>query len=270
MNEETNSQAAVYYAVNNDPRYLSYVAVSINSLRKYNKKIKIFLFIYGTITSTDIAFFEENQVTVINKAEVKAEYLTSLKWFSLNELQNISEDRLLYVDSDTFFGKDVQMLFNHCRDADFYAREELGTDKTKKRHGVGRVNFDYVIIDKNYSFLVKAYKIKEMPFFNTGVMVFNNNFFKKIPGYLGFFEAVLNNFSEKKIPYPARNPHILEEIVTNIMFGKIENFTHSFLTRYISPFFLELREQIVANPGIVMHIWGYYYPEFMNKVTLKK
>jgi adenine-specific DNA methylase len=263
MNQKINSNA-VYYAVNNDLRYLSYLNISIKSLRKYNKTIKIFLFIYGDISGLDLSFFNDNQVTLIYKPVAEPEYLTSLKWLSLNELKDIGEERLLFVDADTFFSDDIQKLFDQCTQADFYAREEAGTEKNKIRHEIGRVNLEYVIIEKTYHFLLKAYKTREMPFFNTGVMLFNHNIFKQIPGYLSFYQSVMNNFINKKTPYPSKNTHMLEEVVTNFMLGKIENFTYALLSKHTSPFYLELREKVVTKPGIVMHIWGHYYPEFIK------
>lgn len=48
---------AVYYAINNDPSYILFAATSIKSLRKFNKDLKIYLFIYGYIAELDLSFF---------------------------------------------------------------------------------------------------------------------------------------------------------------------------------------------------------------------
>ncbi len=259
-----NTPGAVYYAVNTDMRYLVYILNSIKSLRKYNKKIKVYLFIYGDTSAINLSFFHQNNIIIINKTSVNEEYLTSLKWLSLPELSEIDETKLIFVDADTAFFQDVELLFKNYHQYDFYAREEAGTSSDKVRSSIGKIHIKHTIDQKIYRFLCKAYKIESAPFFNTGVMVFNNNFFKKIPAYLGFYDSVLRNFAEKKTPYPSINTHMVEEVVTTLMLGKIKNYTYQYIDKTFSPFFLEYKEKVVHDPGVVMHIWGYFYQEFLD------
>src|SRR5687767_14893957 len=127
---------AVYYAINNNPKYLSYAAVSIESILKFNNKVKIYLFIYGPLAEPDLTFFRENNVIIINKESVRDEYLTSLKWFSLRELSSIQQDHLLFADADTFFFTDIEDLFAACKEADFYARQEAGTEGSSAEYSI--------------------------------------------------------------------------------------------------------------------------------------
>jgi lipopolysaccharide biosynthesis glycosyltransferase len=254
----------VYYALNTDMRYMLYALKSIKSLRLYNKKIKVYLFLFGDTSAIDLSFFEQNEIIIINKPPVSEEYLTSLKWLSLPDLKELEESKLLFVDADTAFFQDVELIFENYNEYDFYAREEAGTSSDKSTSSIGKIHIKHTINQKIYRFLCKSYKIDQTPFFNTGVIVFNNNFFKKIPDYLDFYTLVLKNFRDKKTPYPSINTHMVEEVVTTMMLGKIKDYSYKFIDREMSPFFIEYKENIVKDPGIVMHIWGYFYQAFLN------
>ena len=78
-----SSENAIYYSIDTNKRFVYFAGKSIKSLRNYNKKIKVFLFIYGDLKGVDLTLFEENNIEIINKPPVKKDFLTSLKWLSL-------------------------------------------------------------------------------------------------------------------------------------------------------------------------------------------
>jgi hypothetical protein len=261
----TNSPV-VYYAINNNLKYISYTAISIESILKHNNKVKIYLFIYGSTADTDLSYFIDNGVIIVNKNPVRDEYLTSLKWFALKDLIEIAEERLLFADADTFFFKDIVRFFNIYREFDFYGREEAGTEGNKEEYSIGQYNFNSNINHKSFENMGSFFKCKKVPIFNTGVMLFNNNFFRKIPEQLIFYESILKSFIDKKLPYPSVSSHIIDEIVSSFMFGKFENFSYGLLDKEIAPWYIELREKEVSNTGSVMHIWNNYYNFFWDEI----
>jgi hypothetical protein len=258
---------ALYYAVNDNPVYLSYVKKSIESLRKYNSTIKIFLFIFGDILITG-NFYKKNNVEIIFKEKAEPNYFTSLKWLALPDLLKIEAESLLFADADTYFFADIMKLFDNCKQVDLYAREEIGTE-TNPKLSVGRISFRAKLNHLGFAALARAFKAKKIPVFNTGVMVFNNSFFKRIPDQLPFYKSIMENFLNGRLAYPSDNKKLIDEITASLVFGTMENFNYGLLNREISPWFIEFNEGEVHNPGILMHIFAYHYEEFARRFGLK-
>jgi hypothetical protein len=108
-----------------------------------------------------------------------------------------------------------------------------------------------------------------LPIFNTGVMLFRNGFAGRVAAHWPEFLRLERRFRRKQLPYPCKNAHILEEIVTSLALGTIEPFTWSHLIRELCPSYLEYRGRNVQSPGIVLHAWTSFYPscafEFLGK-----
>ena len=255
---------AAYYAINNDPRYILFTKVSIDSLRKFNSKLKIYLFIYGDLAGIDLSFFRKNNVHIINKSGVKKEYLTSLKWFSLQDLASLNVNSLIYFDADTIFFKKPDILFEDYNKFDYYAREELGTQKDKGGYLIGKTFIRPQINHNIYRQMTKKLGALNLPIFNTGVMLFNNKSFKKVAKLVYFYKQVMDNFRKDILPYPCLNSHIIDEIVGSITLGKIPEFTYGVLDKEISPWYIELREKAVKTTGIVMHVLNYLYWDYLS------
>jgi len=248
---------AVYYAINDSPKYVSFAIKSIESLRKHNSLTKVYLFIFGSAKRLSRVFLEKNNVKIVKRKKAKKSQLTFLKWLALKDL---SEERLLFVDADTIFFDDVNLLFERFGDSDFYARQELCTydnsDMSQDyRHG-SLININ------TFSSLVRMLHIRAVPIFNTGVMLFNHSISKKIN--LEMFESYRANFESGKFSYPCTNRHILEEIVTSLVLGNVKGLNYSIFGKEIIPFFVEWKLRAIKTSGIVMHIWTKAYPLYQQ------
>lgn len=253
----------IYYAINDNPLYLYFTRRSIESLRKFNPEIPVYLFFYGNYFDINFILFENMKVNVIKKTGLSKEYSTSLKWYSLEDLKTIEEERLLFSDADTLFFDDINILLDKCSEGDFYARKEVGTEEDSKITSIGNTHFKNNFSYKAFNILAKAFQFKPLPIFNTGVMLFNNNIFKKFPEYLDFYNHLHANFLNKKLPYPSMTEHLIDEVLCSIILSKIEADCR-ILDPEISPWYVDFKEKQVSSKGVVMHLWSGYYYEYLK------
>lgn len=262
LNRSKKEDQAAYYAINNDPRYVSFTKTSVETLRKFNKDLKVYLFVYGELEDSDRSFFRKNNIIVAVKGGVQPEHVTSLKWFSLQYLARSTVKRLIYIDGDTIFSGKVDILFERHDVFDFYARIEVGTEKDRGDYYIGKSLIRAQLNHDAYQQITKQLKAVNVPVFNTGVMLFNHSSFKKIAQRLVFYKSVLRRFQKKSLPYPCLNSHLIDEITASITFGKVRGFTYGVLDKKIAPCYLEFKEKAVKTPGTVMHIWTCLYGEY--------
>ncbi len=247
---------AVYYVVNNNADYLTFAKLSINSLRRFNRRIKIYLFIYGASENIDLSFFYKNQVVLIKKKRALL-HVNSLKYFVRDESLSRLEKNLLFLDADTIVFDDIDIIFEKCNKYDFYAREESESDINCR---------DSQLFSGKFKKITKQLGVKIYPVFNTGVMLFNNASYKKLSQKLSFYKNIYSNFKANKIPYPCENPYIIGEITFSIIFGKAPILSYGILDNKISPWYKEYQNGIVKDTGVVMHFWKYRYTKLMQKI----
>lgn len=261
--KQSQDNIAVYYAINDNPLYLYFTRRSIESLKKFNPEIPVYLYFYGDYSNINFILFENMKVNVIKKDGLDKKYTTSLKWLCLEDLKELKEERLLFADADTLFFDDLNKLLNKCQDGDFYARKEVGTEEDNKITTIGNSHFLNNFSYKAFNILAKAFKFKPVPVFNTGLMLFNHNIFKKIPDYLDFYKQLHDNFLNKKLPYPSMTDHLIDEVLSSIILAKMEADCRV-LDPDISPWFVDFKEGTVSGKGIVMHLWSGYYYEYLK------
>lgn len=109
-------QRACVYLVNDHPMYMEMVGNSIHMLRCHNPTIPVrVIFLPGSPSSTTSWFLnlcDEKSVTVDRKEPMKVEGEEA--YFPINKmlLADSPEDRILFIDSDTFIFRDVAQLFD--------------------------------------------------------------------------------------------------------------------------------------------------------------
>jgi hypothetical protein len=256
---------AVYYTINNDSRYINYLKNSITSLRHFNKEIKVYVFVFSSGAEILADFFEKYKIQVIYKGNVKNHQLTSLKWYALRDLETVTESRLLYLDVDTVCFNDIALLFEKYREADLYAREELGTEE-KCPYVRGELTISTQLDHNIFKTLADRLNVRKNHVLNTGVIIFNNSSFKRIIPYLDFYQNLLDSFLKREIPYPAFTYHITEEIAWAFTLGKTDNISYDFIAAEDSPFYIELRVKALTEKGIVMHVWSKLYNYFLSEL----
>jgi hypothetical protein len=266
MNHSSSSPSlsnAVYYTINNDSKYLTFLKNSIVSLRNFNKEIKIYVIIFSNSGKLVPDFFDRYNIQVIYKNPVKPYQLTSLKWYGLTEFENIDLKRLIFLDADTIFYDDINLLFEKYNKADFYAREEIGTED-KCPYARGNITITSQLNNDVFNNLLNKMGLKRNPVFSTGIMVFNNSSFKKIPEHLKFYQDLFDAFLKRELPFPALKYHITEEITWAFTIGKIANFSFEFIEPEDTPVYYEFLINAVSKPGIIIHAATLLYDLFLK------
>lgn len=253
---------AVFYATNNNPIYFLYAKFSVKSLRQFNKKIKIFLFLYGCPDYWDLSFFQTHNVCIIQKALDKKKHKHALRFHAFKELSKIPElQRLLLLDVDTICFKDIEILFERYKDFDFYAREEIACARNEK----SQIRFEE--LDR----IAHTLNVKVLPVFNLGVSIFNNASFRKIENFLNFYDRLHNRFKAKTLPYPSENEQLVDEIVASLVFGGIQDFTYGIMDNHITPWLEEIqnteyRDASIHDPGVIVHLWNCDSGKILRKI----
>jgi hypothetical protein len=254
------SNGAAFYAVDNSRKYLYFVRKSVESLRKFDKKTEIYLFVFGKPTKKNVDFVKKTRVHLKIMEPVSKKKGTFLKWIALAEMTE--HERVIFIDADTCFFSGVQKLFLKYKKCDFYARQEGATAAEKTFW----VIFGEVVVNQiDHELLKKITKkigVRKLPIFNTGVMIFNHFFSLKIRSKLYKIEEFRKMFEKKKLRYPCTNFQLRDEICASLFLGGIKSLTWQFIDKSDSPWYIEWREGRVKSPGILLHTYSYYYPAF--------
>jgi hypothetical protein len=132
----------VYYSISLDDRVdqstlLWQLVASIHSLRRFNSRIPIAVFVYGTIPETLVrslcnlkvslrpqGSYERRVASLIERgSEIIAQYPILHKFLNLSDVSRDLE-QVLVLDCDTIFFDDVERLFEEYAGLDCCAREE--------------------------------------------------------------------------------------------------------------------------------------------------
>ena len=186
------------------------------------------------------------------------------RWLNLNVLENY--DRVLYVDSDTIWHDDPQLLFDKYNVAEVYGREELGfpMDTNTGAYGEnGRYLLDMVdagIVSEWPENLSATFSSGTIPpKYCMGVMLFNNRFHNYIYSKIDYLKSCIQKCIDGNQFYPLPNLRIVDEYAMWCLLGQINNFSYD----YFSP-------QDVSMPyGEKKHA-DYYNPVLLHYCTNKE
>jgi hypothetical protein len=255
---------AVYYTINSAPFYLYAASKSVESLRRVNPKVDVHVFIsLGWETGESAAaMFRGSGATVWLADKTKLGFPVDgyferyfLKWIAL---EHLDYDSVLYADADTHFSQDPYLLFRELTEHDFYARVEMGAERTA---GMTGGNILYSQIDHDaLANAARALGARALPVFNTGIMLFNRSAHRKIASKLPRMFDVYQDLVSGRIKYPSNNPHIKEEIAAALVLGTLPDLSCGTLDREVAPWFFEYKSGAARTPGIVMHVLNEYFP----------
>jgi len=233
-------------------------------VRAFNESICLDVHVYGKPRMAWIEQMRELGARVFIGARVEDLPPTFLKWLPLAHAEYRYSDRLLFLDADTIAFGSLTALFTELCAHDFYAREELGTGQVGTQAWLGSIKVPGAI--KPYMPKVRrGLGSREVPIFNTGVMVFNHGIHRTIAAALGEVRELCRIFVEGKLPYPCTNLHILEEVVISLILGRMNGVSFGTIPRELSPWYLEVAEGLVPDPGVVMHVWSARYAEYLDR-----
>lgn len=252
----------ICYAVDTSRLHLYLARLSLQSLRRWNSSIRVRVFCYGRVSASSAKAFSKLGAEVVFRKKTSAVPATFLKW---DALRGTKESRVLYVDADTLFFQDPSVLFRKFKKRDFYAREEYGTRPGVGFQLLGNTVFEPQIHPKKFKAISLLFGFKPRPVFNTGVMLLNNGFAEKMGDRFEEMTEIYRTFVEKPAYYPAENFHIVDEVVSSIIFGRLARFSFERISKEISPWYCEWKAGAVPGPGVVMHSWSKYSPFFVRE-----
>ncbi len=259
----------VYYslACSNESNCASQWVQSIRSLRRYNRHVPVYLFLYNTVSEGLLHEASRWGVAVHHLGDYRA-YLHALtvnwailaqfptfhKILSLAHVPGRAASQILYVDCDTFFFSDVELLFDLYRSCDWYAREEPLSQRSHYGYDPAQVD------EAGLSALCRHHDLRPVEPFNTGVCLFNHGLWHDLdrhrityldwawrllmgrflgpteppPGEASLAAAVraaATAFERSRaIPYPSQNFWIVEEVALWLTLGHLPGRSQGFLT----------------------------------------
>jgi hypothetical protein len=96
-------------------------------------------------------------------------------------------------------------------------------------------------------------------------MLFNHGLARRVSEQTGEMTRLHELFTEKPAYYPAEGRHIADEVISSILFGKLDRFSWGKISKEVSPWYCEWKAGAVPNRGIVMHSWTKYSPFFVRE-----
>jgi len=235
---------------------------SIRSLRTYNRSIPVWLLLFNGAGDELLREAERQDVRVQSlgnyaeflqrahpRGSLLALYPTFHKFLALDNLPLQSVTQLLYLDCDTFFFDDVNVLFERRTSIDWYAREEPGS--LHSHFAYDPKHIDELLL----KYIARSEGLHFVQPFNSGVCLMNRGIWHKLSElrrtYLNtvwrllcgrelsghefnlhdpqIHPAVLDAMRESDrsnaLPYPSANDWIIEQIALWLTLGRLPNFS---------------------------------------------
>jgi len=254
----------VYYSLANIPgesREQQWIQ-SIRSLRMHNGSIPVWLFLFNDASEellheaarqhVHVEFlgsYKELLRPLHSRASILALYPTLHKFLVLPKLPLSAVTQLLYLDCDTFFFDDVDLLFDQHVSHDWYAREEPRSRRSP--HGYNPKHVDELLLN----YIARKEGLESVPPFNSGVCLMNHGIWHRLielrESYLclvwrllcgrelaehelglddprvrpAVLEAISESDRSDPLPYPSANPWIVEQIALWLALGQFPNFS---------------------------------------------
>lgn len=254
----------VYYSLANfsyDSREHQWIQ-SIRSLRLRNPSIPVWLVLFHS-TSAELlreaerwgvhvqllGDYEKFLQLAHARGSILAWYPTFHKFMVLSGLPLEDASQVLYLDCDTFFFDDVDILFDRYAEHDLYAREEFKCRRSPLGYDPNHIDEDVL------ESIVRDEGLRFVPPFNSGVCLFNRGFWRRLED-LGaenldlawrllcgreiagredkkydprlrqaVRDAMTDRDRSRALPYPSANDWIIEQIALWLALGRLENFS---------------------------------------------
>lgn len=255
----------IIYAINDNPKYVLMVKNSLRSLRRFNSSRPVSIYVYGE-TDPAKGFDAFKNVRCFLKPKLHPSFNTYLKWYAIIES---AAQTALFLDADTIVFDDVDKLLKAKSNAQFYARQEIGTQNKKGTFTTGCYSLRYQLDHGKMSSLAKKYKTKPLPFFfNSGVMLIKSDLIEKIRSKFGDLAKIKSLLEIKMLENPTSNEHILEEVAANLFLATLQAKSERLPTEKV-PFYFEYKSGLYdQNKAVVTHVLSNFYPHALKDLSL--
>ena len=197
---------------------------SIRSMRRRNRSIPVWLFVFNDASKQLLAEAERWNVHLcflgdysafLRKAHpqgaILALYPTFHKFLVLPHLPLQKATQVLYLDCDTFFFDDVDLLFDLHREQDWYAREEFMSRRSALGYDPNHVDEELLMS------ITHRERLHYIPPFNSGVCLLNHGIWHCLDGlsdaYLSLAWRLLCGREISKPSEKVRNPQLWKAIM---------------------------------------------------------
>lgn len=311
----------IYYSVvfTADGKYDRQWIHSIRSLRSHNQEIPVALFVLDQVSDSVAREAQRHHVEIVSlgsqrewlrgrphpRAELLASYPTlhNLLVLTTSDVRDVTQ--ALYVDCDTFFFRDPQLLFEQCCQHEWYAREIPGSRLSAT--GSTR-NLDEMLFDA----IAGMEGLHRTAAFNTGVCLLNRAVWNKLaaledvlldyawrllvgmhcrkstliqgkvwqaPGLRAatadnqerlralVVSAATSTDIERALPYPSDNWWILDEVAWMLAAGRVDSLSQGLFTTHQ----VALGNEYASIGGseslpIMAHYFSHYETEFFEHI----
>jgi hypothetical protein len=207
--------------------HLTQLKASIDSLRRVNFHIPIYIFTFGIPARAIETTLKQLGVRIIEKplynsalepycggrTAAFSHYPVLHRWLVLEDFRKSSEDTLLYVDCDTYFAADPAILFTAAGDRDWHTREEPYSSHSYLGYDPNYIN------EKALQLLACQVSSSFLPPINIGVMLMKNRVWERVQlvldcffTYMWAFLIWMAYYGQDKIMADKRMQPILHEI----------------------------------------------------------
>jgi hypothetical protein len=236
---------------------------SIRSLRRHNRHIPVCLLIYNGVSAALLEQCAASDVLLVSldsyqsllagaspHASALALYPTLHKFLSIGEIDTTACTQVMFVDCDTHFFSDPELLFDIYPDRHWYAREAPSSRRCPHGYQPDNIN-EQLLAD----ILAREGLAPVLPF-NAGVCLFNHGTWNLVSNARRLFldylwrllvgrhhapadgtddqirQAILEQVSpadrDRALPYPSGNFWIAEEIALWLTFATFPQVTQGF------------------------------------------
>jgi hypothetical protein len=255
------SMRLVYYSLANfshDSRVQQWMQ-SIRSLRRYSPSVPVWLFLFNErspeleceadrhgVHLHFLGDYREFLERVHAQGSVLALYPTFHKFLVLPHLPLPALSQLLYLDCDTFFFDDVNLIFDRHMEHDLYAREEPASRQSRLGYDPNHVD------EEKLKAIARREGMRYVAPFNSGVCLLNHGIWQSLirlrDAYLGLAWRLLCGWARRSdagdslrlqsvrhrtteldrsraLAYPAADDWIVEQIALWLALGGIPDFS---------------------------------------------
>lgn len=286
----------VYYSLANAPdsRLERQWTQSIRSLRLYNRAVRVWLFLFNGATTELLQEADRQNARVYDlgdygeflrrthaRGSVLSLYPTFHKFLALGHAPLDDIEQILYLDCDTFFFDNVDLVFDRYLAHDWYAREEPTSRRSHFAYDPSHIDEDLL------AQIARSEGLRQVLPFNSGACLLNHGTWRhwerlrlpyldlawrllcgrELSGHNGRLrhdrevqQAVLANITDfdrdHAVPYPSANTWIIEQISLWLALGHLRDFSLGTFARSDIPQGSEFYEMLKSGERCIL---AHYY-----------